>query len=408
MVKFIIKSLLNKAHFLNWNQDDYLKYFLSISNNKNKIKTILAKENTPIFIGDTKIIAQRHHDLKNALEKNWLNYQISYSFKTNYSIIENNYFKNNFWAEVVSAKEYLLAEKNQYKNIIFNGPLKTESSLKQAIKNNSIINLDHESEITKVAKHNNKTKTNFGLRLNIITDQTTQKSRFGFSIENKQAEKALKIAKINNVSISGLHIHLGTNIPNCKKYQQAAKKISDFIVKNKLTKQIRYIDFGGGFVSHANPPNDRLNWNIPDIEEYIQAITTTLKQVFHREKKPILLVEPGRYLVKDAISLFSRIENKKIENQTQLITTDTSINMLPITHYRKHIVQIAKENLNIKTGKKIKTIIYGATCQEDDILFEGYLPKISESDYLIWHATGAYNDSMNSNFIFDKPKTVFI
>jgi diaminopimelate decarboxylase len=54
------------------------------------------------------------------------------------------------------------------------------------------------------------------------------------------------------------------------------------------------------------------------------------------------------------------------------------------------------------------TNIYGASCREDDVLYQGGLGRVATGDHLIHFGVGAYNSSINPEFIFPCPPLRFI
>ena len=388
-----------------------------LEENKKKISQILKLKQTPVFITDKKILLNRLIKLKQTLNKHWPSNIIAYSFKTNYDIARNKLFLNQkIWAETVSQKEYDLALKLKYTNIILNGPYKTTKLLKKAIKNNSLIHIDNSAEINKIIAlskkahshpRGEKNNINIGIRLN------TENSRFGFSIKNNNALDAIKLLKQQkNIKVTSLHTHLGTDITNPKRYKKAIIKIIKFINKiEKIKVNIKYIDIGGGFPAHGNPPynHNQKKYHLYPIQKYIQPITQQLKRKYtNRKNKPFLILEPGRFLVDDSTLLISKVINTKITSKRQHITVNTTNSMLPLVWYRPQIVKIFDNKLKAKNTNTLSTSIYGASCQENDLLYQGQLPQTNQNDYAVFFCTGAYNQSMASNFIFNKAKTFFI
>lgn len=354
----------------------------------------LKKIDTPLFLTDSSVLKAQYKLIKNNLNKYWgINNIVAYPFKTNYEIATFFKKENEIYAEVASKMEYEKAKNLEYSDsqIIYNGPFK--ENLSEVLKTKIIINLDNFGEIKKILETKN-IKANIGLRLN----SNLKKSRFGFNIENNEAQIALK--KLDNIKINSLHVHLGF-FTKPKVYKKLAKRIIDFISNNNL--DIKYIDFGGGFPSQNNKPyNFRGNSYFP-IEEYIKNICEPLNKFYFKKNKPSLILEPGRFLVDESTILISKIIDFKYTKNNQYIIVDATNNMLSSSWYRPLII----ETLKNKSTRSIKTTIYGASCQEDDILFQGQLPLMKIDDFLIFKCVGAYNQNMNSNFIFSKAKHFF-
>ena len=122
-----------------------------------------------------------------------------------------------------------------------------------------------------------------------------------------------------------------------------------------------------------------------------------------RLRHPTLIVEPGRYLTCDGIILVTRVIHVKQHDGRQVINCDGSISMVPLTHYIPQIIRAYTDDIQQRTGHEIPTIIYGSTCRENDILYEGPFAEARPGDYLVHYAAGAYNANLSPNFIFETP-----
>lgn len=376
-------------------------------------KKVITKwvNSTPFFIIDRFIVQKQLNNLQNALQLYWgKNAIIAYSFKTNNALAHARILKQeHVWAEVVSSKEYAYAKKLGYSGntIIFNGPMKRDTDIMQAIKNNSIIHIDNFDELARVIRLTTplRQKISIGIRIHGIIDGM-QESRFGFSIERNHALSAIKlIQKVKYLRVHSLHMHIGTDIDALDAYKQAAKIMGNFTntIERQLGYAISYLDMGGGFPSLALKPFSREDWNPQPVEKYIQVIAKGLQQTLNDNKNKHLIIEPGRYLVDDAVAFISTVHSQKIEDRVQKIITDGAVTMLPLRHYRPQIVKVFDRGLTPRLEGNLYTFIYGGSCKEDDVLYEGRLPKIELGDYVVYYCVGAYNQSMGSDFIFGTP-----
>ena len=362
--------------------------------NKKKLKD----KETPFFLIDQSIVIARYELIKKDLTKNWGTKNIiAYSFKTNYEIAkEFKKQKIETSAEVVSKMEYQKAKTVGYidSQIIYNGPNK--ENLLEVLNYPNMVNLDNFTELETIIKHKKNIKSMIGLRLN----SELKASRFGFNMENGEAKLAIKKLNKAGIKISGLHIHLGFFTPP-KIYKLISKKIIDFIKDNDL--DLEYIDFGGGFPSHGNKPYGYKKLPYYPINNYISQICKPLNKFYFKKNKPFLILEPGRFLVDDSTVLVSKVLDVKMVKKNQKIISNATNNMLSSVWFRPQIIKI----LETKSRKKILTTIYGSSCQEDDILYQGKLPAIKTGDLVIFYCVGAYNQNMNGDFIFPKTEHFF-
>jgi diaminopimelate decarboxylase len=141
---------------------------------------------------------------------------------------------------------------------------------------------------------------------------------------------------------------------------------------------------------------------------YIRQITGSLREYFrHENRQPKLIVEPGRYLTCDGILFVTRVIHVKARDGKQIVNCNGSISMMPLTHYCPQCICLYTRDLVQRVGGERPTVIHGATCREDDLLYEGLFPIAETGDYLVHVAAGAYNSSLSPDFIFESPGMTF-
>ena len=87
------------------------------------------------------------------MEQHWGPHIVSYPFKTNYQVANSGILRDlDTWAEVVSAREYQMARELDYpgSQIIYNGPLKPDDSIRTAIEDGALINVNDHGELDRV------------------------------------------------------------------------------------------------------------------------------------------------------------------------------------------------------------------------------------------------------------------
>ncbi len=388
-----------------------LEHYPQIDRKRAMILQTLARTGTPIFLCERDNLIDRYRALYHCLSQTWRRHLISYSFKTNYLVAKSGLFRElGGWAEVVSGREYRLARQLGYpgQSIIFNGPYKTELDLRSAIEDGALLNVNDHDELDRIVELSacSRLPIGIGLRLSSSLPRLGH-SRFGFSIENGEATGAVeKIRQASRLDIAALHMHLYGDTDEAAIYSHAANRLGQF-AKQHLAghhEALRFIDLGGGFPAHGPKPKSRETWKPQPIDVYIRAIADSLKPFFpDNGAQPTLVVEPGRYLTSDGIILVTRVHHVKERDRRQAVSCNGSISMVPLTHYCPQIIRVYTSELEQRTGAEVPTIIYGSTCRENDILYEGPFPKTEPGDYLVHYAAGAYNSSLSPDFVFESP-----
>ena len=257
-----------------------------------KAESLIKNYETPFFIFFPKIMKKKIDQLNISLKKNYPNSQITYSVKTNYlPYVIKKAHSFGAYPECISGFEILIIKKLNLlnKNVVINGPLKSEDDLIKISKLGCKINIDNFTEleiVQKVAKKLNLI-LEIGIRIYTKLEKKTW-SRFGFNLDNQEAIKVAKKIKnkMPNLKLVGLHTHIGTNLINLKIYQSASKKISEFgrlLEKENLIK-LKYLDLGGGFATNL-PFKDykKKVWIVPKANDYIKAIVNPIKKIFKKK-----------------------------------------------------------------------------------------------------------------------------
>lgn len=352
---------------------------------------------TPYFLINKDFLDEELLKLKNALQSSWESFIIGYSYKTNAFPWVINYFKKNgCYAEVVSDDEYDLAKSIGANKIIYNGIAKSKETFIEAIKNNSIVNIDSEYEIDWLDELE-KDRYSVGIRVNFDLESKcpgqTQcgedGERFGFCYENGELKRAIDKIKAKGVNVSGLHLHKSskTRMPDIyKAIAETAVEIAD-----KYALDLDYVDVGGGFFGGLETK--------PQFQEYFDMVSAILRQHFTPERTT-LIVEPGMALIGAAIDYYTTVKDVKKTTRNSFVVTDGSRTQIdPLmtkSSYFKEIVRNGEEQRKILN----RQVLCGFTCMEHDRLFEvKNEPEILPNDQIIYHKVGAYTMCLSPLFI---------
>ncbi len=406
------KNLLNKRKVFNdLAEKDRAGFFPQVNTKSGKIEgvsieTLKNKFGSPLFVVSEKVLVSKINYLKDNIRASYgNNFELAYSIKTNNVLGICKIIKGqNVLAEVVSEYEYELATKKlgyAERQIIYNGPYKTESSLRSALKMGAKVNVDNFEELEAIVRLTKNWKSPVMLGLRIDPLKAAKASRFGFNIELKKANKALKIIKTQkNLDLVGIHSHIGSNILSVDEYYAAANKICRWIKKNKI-ESLSYLDFGGGF-----PVGGSSYQSTKGIKHYLLAITKPIKTA--GLDNITLIIEPGRYIVDQSVILVTSVLSSEKTGKVNNITVDAPITSLPLALYRNQLVDLINNKQVSDSGHRL-TSIYGSSCMETDVLAKNKMLNESKmGDSIIFYNAGAYNISQSSQFIFPRPGIVVI
>ena len=223
-------------------------------------------------------------------------------------------------------------------------------------------------------------------------------SKFGFSIETGDAGRAIDRA-INapNLSLLGLHFHLGSPIFELEPYSIAMDVVLTLASEFKdRGLELHEISPGGGFAIGyvvAQPP--------PDIGDYAEVITSSMKQRCSDLGlgEPRLVVEPGRAMVGRAgVALYSVGAIKDIPTVRKYVSLDGGMgdNIRPALYDARYEAVVA----NRMSDPAEETVtLAGKFCESGDILIRDIsLPTLVEGDLVAIPSSGAYAPAMASTY----------
>ena len=390
-------------------------------NNKNHLEiggcdTVeLAKEyGTPLYAMDEGRIRENMRAYKNAIEKYYGGNGLAlYASKALSAVALYKIAKEEeIGVDVVSGGELYTALKADFdpSKIYFHGNNKTYDEIDFAVKSKvGTFVVDSKTELDMLCEASKR----YGYTINIMfrikpgVEAHTHEfistgqidSKFGFAIENGEAEEIINYAKdLDGVKIIGLHCHIGSQIFDTEPFVLGAEVMMNFYakVKNEFGIELEVLDLGGGFgISYVKSDNP-----LP-FGEYIKSASEAIKRVCNEKglKQPFILMEPGRSIVGDAgITLYTIGSVKDIPNVRKYVSVDGGMGDNP--RYILYDAEYDGVFANRATDEPEEIVtVCGKCCESGDIIIkEASLPKAETGDILAVMSTGAYNYSMSSNY----------
>lgn len=368
--------------------------------NKENIIVLRKEYGDAFYLLDSKQFRKNYTELKQTFSNIYSNFNIAYSYKTNYTPklckIVNEL---GGYAEVVSEMEAELAMRIGVKNdkIIWNGPIKNKENLKKFLLAGGTVNIDSIDEgkyIYELSKQYGNSVFNVGIRCNYdVKDGVI--SRFGFDIEGKEFFEVLNlIKKRDNLNLINLQCHFAKR--QLEYWPEKAKGMLDLIDELKIVPQ--RIDLGGGLFGKMDDSlKEQFTSDIPDYQDYAEAVATLFAKRFpDKENQPELIIEPGSALVGDCMKFVGTVKTIKKVRGKIFATVLGSQKNISMTGVNPPI-----EIINMSNDQKEYTNLdfVGFTCIESDVIYKNYNGQLAVDDALVISNCGSYSLVMKPPFI---------
>ena len=386
------------------------------------IEELVKKYDSPLYILDEATLRKSCRAYKKALEKYYPGDSLPiYASKANSSIFMSNLIASEgLGLDAVSEGELLTAIKGGVPNekIVFHGNNKSDQEIEFAFNNNIKVIVDNDYDLERLDEISNSFNRDLEIMIRFtpgIECHTHEyirtgsfDSKFGFGIEYLNT-LFTRISKSKHLKLKGLHAHIGSQIFELDPHKDLGEIMVNFIVEaKKFGHDIEQLNVGGGlgikYTENDNPPS---------IDEWIKTISTSVINACKKNNLnlPTLLCEPGRSIVSTAgITIYKIGAFKKIPGIRTYISVDggMSDNPRPITYQSSYSACLVSNPFNINANNKYT--IAGKHCESGDVLFkEIELPYCKTGDLICVFGTGAYNNSMSSNYNrIPRPATLLV
>lgn len=343
--------------------------------------------------------------LKEALSKNWGNYIMGYSVKTNSLPWLLSYLKEQgFYAEVVSDTEYDLVTRLGFpgKHIIYNGPIKAKKVFETVLLAGGYVNLDSSYELDWMEELSSlypSRQFKVGLRVNcdiatLCPGETLaagEGGRFGYCYENGVLGNAIhRLNSLPNVKVAGLHLHSSTQSRTVYVFGALAKTAVQLAREYHLN--LNYVDMGGGYFGGRD--------DMPDYRDYFKEICKELSAHFD-PAETVLIAEPGVSLISRATTFETTvIDIKDIRGQKFVVTDGSRTNLNPLVTRHVYPHHLEYNSDTSVRNREATQWICGSTCMEYDRLFEiRDDTALVPGDKIIYDTAGGYTMCLNPLFI---------
>ena len=224
-------------------------------------------------------------------------------------------------------------------------------------------------------------------------------SKFGFNLGNGDAARAVaRAAASEAVNLVGTHCHIGSNVFRADSFARAAEVMAAFAAEVDLPQLV----LGGGLgVAYTSDEE------APSISTWASVLLDACRALGVRAD---VYVEPGRSIVANAaVTAYTVGTIKDIPGVRTYVAVDggMSDNPRPVLYGSGYEALLARAPFAERT-RRVRVV--GKHCESGDVLLnEADVPAdLAVGDVLVTPVTGAYGQSMGSNYNrIRRPAVVF-
>ena len=364
---------------------------------------LLKKYKTPLFIILPNIIRENIALLKASLSEFFPHFEIFYSLKTNYhDAVIKTIKQTNIGVETVSLFEMsqTLRYWSNLSEALYGGLFKTPEQIQFAVSNKvKYISVESIRELPLIDKAAQESGLNqkILLRLKSVSNQY-----LGINIRQNINQLRNVLAKSQNISLVGLHIHTPTKKTFYNEFVGRVIEILELLsfLESKMGISLSHVNLGGGL-----PESSMIHKND------LLTLFTKLKDLFeghgYSTKRLNIILEPGRFVVGNACVFLSKIIDIRTINGKKCLVLNVGIHQIP--KFGKGELRFLIAN-DVKSSYNANFSIIGPLPTETDILRRNYnlSNHVNINSPIAILNAGAYTFSMWRRFCTDYPRVISI
>jgi len=301
--------------------------------------------------------------------------------------------------------------------VVMNGSNKDAAEIAAAVAAGVTINVDSTDEIAYLrACCANGNRARVDLRLKVLpTDldrhveqarptpggyvEGVRRVKWGFTVP-AAADLLRELATIPGVDLAGYSCHIGHLSSRPKAFAAVANAIGQAVTALRdLTGFVpRTLDIGGGWPPDRDPSFRKPGLSASTIEQIATATTAALRSALPAGMAvPELWIEPGRFLVSNAVVLLGRIGAVKRDAGLCWAHLDISTNNLPrIETGQFHYTILPADRMHAPMDETVQVV--GSTCFRSLLGADSAMPAPRRGDTVAILDAGMYAEVFSTQF----------
>ncbi|MBZ4397155.1 pyridoxal-dependent decarboxylase [Myxococcus faecalis] len=330
-------------------------------------------------------------------------------------------------AEIISAYELWLALRLGVapERIVYNGPVKSEASVREAIgRGIQLLAANHAEELGLFARVAAELDQRPRVAVRVSTDSGWA-AQFGTPIAGGAALRAYAQARASShLDVVGLHAHRGATIRTEGELTGFVEAVLGFTdtLHQELGLDLEVLDLGGSLctpsVEHIAERDWRLNLtffrDVPapdpaaslDISRYVALVVEMVESHYARKgrARPRIFLEPGRAMTGDTQLLLGSVHTLKAGEDRTWAVLDAGVNHAECVRNEYH--QLFHVDRPDAPAERVYTVV-GPICTPGDTLYHAKrLPQLVEGDTLAIMDAGAYFVPFATSFSYPQPAII--
>jgi diaminopimelate decarboxylase len=304
------------------------------------------------------------------------------------------------------------------------GVAKTDAEIRYALQTGiRTFNVESEEELQNLARlaAAEGKRPRAALRVNPDVDPRTHryvatgKKETKFGVDLERAERIFCAFAASpaaaHVDLSGIHIHIGSQILTVDPYVQAVTKVLALVKSLRAAGlRIAALDIGGGFGA------DYAAGEALDADQFAAVLLPLL-----REAQAEIIMEPGRFIAGNSAVLVTQVQYVKAGGDRKFVMCDSGMHHLirPALYGSYHHVWPVEAGEKFAAAPRVRdeafpgtevVDVVGPICESTDFFArDRHLPPVGRGDLLAVFSAGAYGMTMASEYnSFPRPAEVLV
>ncbi|WP_306681644.1 diaminopimelate decarboxylase family protein [Pseudogemmobacter lacusdianii] len=381
---------------------------------------LVAQFGSPLYVTVESTLRQNCHSILAAFNAHWpAGVEVFYAIKTNNTLaIRHILSQEQIGGECFGLNEYRATLENGVPGdrIILNGSDKSRDEIALALSHGSVINIDHEDEIAVIAGLSSAAHpARVNLRIKLHSEAFDQFDSAFFKSADKISDalaaskwgaslpEALRLVQLilaePRLKLIGLSSHVGrfSNLPEAAAVGAAELAKVAIALQAETGFWPEVLDLGGGWPRQREPESRQSAMNPHAIGDYAAAVAQALTQALGGRPLPKLWLEPGRYLVGNAVLLLGRVGAVRKDLGRVWTHMDASTNHLMRIETSRSWYHVLPAD-RMHAPYEATTDIVGPTCIPSLLAGGRPMPDLKRGDVVAFLDAGMYAEVISNQF----------